>query len=115
MISPLTSRATYVFNAFKQDRPGHCQEFLIVYSGPKFDEVLKDDLHAKDIEGFMDPTTRYWNIVVRTDQRLRVEQLENTIKRYSDSKTSLENKIILRRTFGEETDIVTLSQKKGAH
>ena len=81
-----------------------------MYSGPIPNENVRKDLNMKSFECFKDQSTSYINAVVVTNGKYRPSNFRDKFELINKSRTSEENKFILRKQSEVDDEIMTLER-----
>jgi hypothetical protein len=107
----------YLTNGILQARNQGVQKhiFFFKYSGKMPNEQLRQKLHVKTFECFVDPSDMYTNAVLVTNMQTRATTIQNTIESYNRQMLADSAKIILRRQSEADELIMTMSREDGEH
>jgi hypothetical protein len=87
--------------------------FFFKYSGKVPNESLRQKLHAKTFECYVDPSDMYTNAVLHTKKPTRASTLQKTIEIYNSGMLADSAKMILRGQSVADELIITRSREDG--
>jgi len=88
------------------------QVFMFRYSGKEFGQDLIYSLNLKKMEGFVDKSDSYRNVVLTTAKQTRASSIMSVLETFNGIRSRDEDRIVIR-PYPFEDEIMTVSRKAG--